>query len=71
MSPGLVQEIEDIIPDTNPVNLDVISLDSSLIEVVDLETMYVEHVKANFDLDAIEKSGLNLAVLSVRLVKIK
>jgi len=60
LSPGLVQEIEDIIPDTNPVNLDVISLDSSLIEVVDLETMYVEHVKANFDLDAIEKSGLNL-----------
>lgn len=61
LRPELVQEIEDIIPDQNSVNLESISLDSSLIEIVDLETMYVDHVKANFDLEAIEKSGLNLA----------
>jgi phosphomannomutase len=61
LSPKLVQEIEDIIPDTNGIDLESISLDSSLVEIIDLETMYVDHAKANFDLDAIEKSGLVLA----------
>ena len=61
LSPEKVQEIEDIIPDTNTLDLNSISLDSDLVEIVDLETMYVEHAKANFDLEAIEKSGLKLA----------
>ncbi len=60
LDPEKVQEIEDIIADTNSVNLDSISLKSDLVEVVDLETMYVDHVRANFDIAAIEKSGLNL-----------
>lgn len=60
LSPEKVQEIEDIIPDTNTVDLKSISLESPLVEIVDLETMYVEHAKANFDIEAIEKSGLNL-----------
>ena len=30
------------------------------IEIVDIETRYVDHVKKNFDLDAISNSGLNL-----------
>ncbi len=60
LSPGLVQEIEDIIPEESGLNLEAISLDSPLVEWVDLETMYVDHARANFDLDAIEKSGLNL-----------
>ena len=61
LSPELVQEIEDIIPDTNRLDLSEVSLDSDLVEIVDLETMYVDHAKANFDLEAIEKSGLKLA----------
>lgn len=61
LSPEKVQEIEDIIPDQNSVDLKNISLDTPLVEIVDLETMYVEHARASFDLDAIEKSGLNLA----------
>lgn len=60
LSPDKVQEIEDIIPDEHNVDLKSISLDNPLVEVVDLETMYVEHAKANFDLKAIENSGLNL-----------
>ena len=60
LSPEKVQEIEDIIPDTNSVDLKAVSMDSPLVEIVDLETMYVEHAKANFDIEAIEKSGLNL-----------
>jgi phosphomannomutase len=61
LSPGKVQEIEDIIADTNEIDLEVISLDSDLVEIIDLETMYVDHAKANFDLKAIEDSGLVLA----------
>lgn len=60
LSPGKVQEIEDIIPSEHGLNLKQISLDSPLVQIVDLETMYVEHARDNFDLEAIEKSGLNL-----------
>jgi phosphomannomutase len=65
LSPEKVQEIEDIIPDLHGLDLANISIEKAiaknLVEVVDLETRYVDHVKANFDLDAIDKSGLNLA----------
>ena len=61
LSPEKVQEVEDIIPEVSNIDLASISMDSDLIEVIDLETMYVDHAKANFDLDAIEKSGLVLA----------
>ncbi len=60
LTPSSVQEVEDQIPDVNPVDLTKVSLNSPLVEVVDLETMYVDHVRANFDIEAIEKSGLNL-----------
>lgn len=61
LTPGSVQEIEDMIPNEHGLNLKAISMESELIEVVDLEDMYVEHARANFDLEAIEKSGLKLA----------
>ena len=61
LSPEKVQEIEDIIPSEHGLILDRISLNSPFLEIVDLETMYVEHARANFDLEAIEKSGLRLA----------
>lgn len=64
LAPEQVQEIEDIIPDHNAIDYKSISLEEALksgqLEIVDLETMYVEHVKANFNLDAIKKSGLKL-----------
>jgi phosphomannomutase len=60
LSPEKVQEIEDIIKDTIEIDWRTVSLDSQLVEVVDLETEYVNHVKANFDIDAIANSGLNL-----------
>lgn len=61
LSPGYVQEIEDMIPNEHGLNLKAISMESDLIEVVDLEQMYVDHARASFDLEAIEKSGLKLA----------
>jgi phosphomannomutase len=64
LAPNHVQEIEDIIPETNSIDFRTISLDDAIskkqLEIVDLESMYVDHVKANFDLEAIKNSGLNL-----------
>lgn len=64
LAPEQVQEIEDIIPDHNAIDYKSISLEEALksgqLEIVDLESMYVEHVKANFDLDAIKNSGMKL-----------
>lgn len=65
LSPEHVQEIEDMIPGENTLFLDNLSIDkfiqNGMIEYVDLETMYLDHVKQNFDLDAIRNSGLNFA----------
>ncbi len=60
LSPQKVQEIEDIIPDEHGLNLGQISLESPLLEIVDLETMYVDHARSKFDLEAIENSGMKL-----------
>ena len=64
LSPEHVQEVEDIIPDVCPVDYNAISIDGAIaagqLEIVDIETIYVDHVKANFDLDSISNSGMNL-----------
>ncbi len=65
LSPEKVQEIEDIIPEkANPAYQDV-QLEEArtkgLLENAPLEDRYIQHVEANFDLDAIRKSGLRLA----------
>lgn len=65
LTPDKVQEIEDIIADKSTIDTESLSLqdyvDSGMLEYVDLETMYVDHAKANFDIDGIKNSGLNLA----------
>ncbi|MFN8164896.1 MAG: phosphoglucomutase/phosphomannomutase family protein [Bacteroidia bacterium] len=65
LTPSKVQEIEDIIRDKSTVNLDQYSIDDlikkGMVEIVDLEGEYIERVKKSFDLDAIKRSGLNLA----------
>lgn len=63
--PEKVQEIEDLIPDHLPFTTAEVSMNSAsekgmLIEK-DLEEHYINHVKANFDLDAIRSCGLNYA----------
>jgi phosphomannomutase len=61
LSPLKVQEIEDIIKETSTTNLNVtFSEKENNFKWVDLETMYVDHVKANFDIAAIENAGFNL-----------
>lgn len=63
--PEQVQEIEDMIEDKNSIDLDTLSLSdfekSGLLEYLDLETMYVEHVENNFDLDLIRNSNMEFA----------
>ena len=65
MEPKEVQEIEDQIPNEHGVDLEGLKLAdfeaAGLLSYIDLETMYVDAIKANFDLEAIEKSGLRLA----------
>lgn len=62
LQPELVQEIEDAIPSSCPINTDGLTIEQYLsigmVEYVDLETMYVKQIEANFDLEAIKKSGL-------------
>lgn len=63
--PEQITEVEALIPDTNPHKLDEVSIESlqkqNLIEYVDLETLYVNHVEKNFDLEAIRNSKLEFA----------
>ncbi|MEO8590379.1 MAG: phosphoglucomutase/phosphomannomutase family protein [Flavobacteriales bacterium] len=59
--PEHVQEVEDIIPGEHGIDLTAIDLKKAeadgLLRIVDLETMYVDHVEANFDMKAIRTCG--------------
>ncbi len=63
--PQHVEEIENLIPAKPEIDLSNVSIadfmDKGLVEMVDLETMYVKHVEANFDLNLIRNSKLRLA----------
>lgn len=65
LSPELVQEIEDIIPAKAETAYEQVNLADALskgqLEYVDLEDMYIQHVRKSFDLDAIKNSNLVLA----------
>lgn len=62
--PEKTEEIEKLIPEEPGKDADKLSIQyfehKRLIEYVDLETMYCNHVRAKFDLEAIRKSGLIL-----------
>lgn len=62
--PEEVQVIEDMIPERASVDLNSMDLKKAekdgMLKYVDLETMYVEHVEKNFDLELIRNSGLKL-----------
>jgi phosphomannomutase len=62
-TPDDIEKVESQIPDT--FDLQLKSLEEykkdGLIEMVDLEDMYVEHAEKSFDIDAIKNSGLSWA----------
>lgn len=63
--PAQVQEVENLIPDTNTTDLESIRFEDLVskgnIEYVDLEQMYLDQVEANFDMEAIRNSKMNFA----------
>ena len=61
--PSEIAEVEVLVPDTPTTELMPLETmrESGLLEDIDLEEMYLDHVKANFDLDAIRNSGIKLA----------
>lgn len=64
LSPEHVQEVEDMIPNENNVDLSAEMEDlvaAGLVEYLDMEKMYIDQVKASFDIDAIKNCGLNFA----------
>jgi len=65
LSPENVQEVEDLIQDTSSIDVEALSIDEfvkeGLIEYVDLEKMYLDECRKNFDLEAIKNSGINFA----------
>lgn len=58
-TPDDIEKVESQIPDT--ISLELKSLDEykkdGIVEGIDLEEMYIAHVEANFDLEAIRNSG--------------
>src|SRR5262249_8079624 len=62
-SPSVIAEVEGMIPES--LNIDLVSLQTyesgGMLEYVDLETLYVDHVTKNFDLDAINNSNITVA----------
>jgi len=65
LGPELVQEIEDIIPEQSNTNYNSVNFEEAknkgLLEIVNLEDMYIKHVEESFDLNAIRNSKMNLA----------
>jgi len=63
--PEQVQEVEDLIPDTNTTELDSISLEKLVekgrVAYLDLESLYYEHVQKNFDMESISGSEMEFA----------
>jgi phosphomannomutase len=63
--PEQVQEVEDLIPDVNTIDLEAISLstfqEKGRVQELDLESMYVKHVENNFDMETIRNSKMNFA----------
>jgi phosphomannomutase len=62
-SPADIEQVEMIIPDTPMGSLpSVVELrDKGIIQYIDLDQMYLDHVKDSFDLNKIKSSGIKIA----------
>ncbi|TAL58070.1 MAG: phosphoglucomutase/phosphomannomutase family protein [Bacteroidetes bacterium] len=59
--PEQVGEIEKLIPEKCTTDFGSVFMSNSLINIIDLESLYCKHVQKNFDLKAIKRSKMNLA----------
>ncbi len=61
--PSDIAEVEALLPDVSTIEVPSLDkmMDDGLLNYVDLEGMYLDHVEANFDMDAIRNSGQKIA----------
>ena len=54
-----IDAVEELIPEKHDVEIRTIAslLEDDLVEAIDMEQEYIDHVEANFDMDAIRNSG--------------
>jgi phosphomannomutase len=62
-TPSDIEEVESMIPETSLGMLPSLSelRDSNLVDYLDMENMYMEHVKNSFDLNMIRNAGIKIA----------
>jgi phosphomannomutase len=60
-----IKNIESMIPELNEIHLDSLHFDEyiekGIIEYINLEEIYLQHIKDNFDLESLVKSKFNVA----------
>jgi len=63
LAPAQIAEVEALIPEVCSLNLPELDemTAKGLLEYIPMEQMYLDHVKANFDLEAIYRSGITIA----------
>ena len=63
MVPAQISEVEALIPDAVPADVPSYAAlrEQGTIETIDLESMYLDHVRENFDLDLIRNAGIKVA----------
>ncbi len=61
--PSDIAEVEALLPDVSTIEVPSLEkmMDDGLLNYVDLEGMYLDHVEANFDMNAIRNSGQKIA----------
>lgn len=61
--PADIAEVEALVPDVSTIELPSLEkmMADGLLNYVDLEGIYIDHVEANFDMDAIRNSGQKIA----------
>ncbi|MFK7775705.1 MAG: phosphoglucomutase/phosphomannomutase family protein [Saprospiraceae bacterium] len=61
--PSDIAEVEALLPDVSTIEVPSLEKmrEEGLLNYVDLEKMYLDHVEANFDMDAIRNSGQKIA----------
>lgn len=61
--PSDIAEVEALLPDVSTIEVPSMEkmMEDGLLNYVDLEGMYLDHVEANFDMDAIRNSGQKIA----------
>lgn len=61
--PSDIAEVEELVPDVSTIEVPSLEkmMDDGLLNYVDLEGIYLDHVEDNFDMDAIRNSGQKIA----------